>query len=316
MILPRFAITFAGELLAEALLERMAQSGISAESIVLLDRSERAGSRLAYGDTYLTTLDQYAYDYENLTAILLLQADDELENLFQHADCYVISHHPDSQTRPLYLADAENSSLIGKKPGVIKLASAELSTLMSVIQPLQSIAELDSIQVVNVLSAASFGKPAIDELASQTIELLNGRDVVSSVFPMQLAFNMIPLQTEPQAQQLSSLLPSSKIKCNVHTIVVPAFHGLCISVALDFRQDMSIRQVKQLFNDTTGITLKDKPVSPLTHCKSGINLHIFELNQPQKDAKRLQFWVISDWVRNGLIQNYLNVMEILLKTYL
>lgn len=317
MTSPRFAITFASGLLAEALLKGMAKFGLSAESVVLLDQSEQAGSRLAFADTYLTVLDQYEYDYEDLTAVLLLQADDELESLLQHADCYVISHHADSQTNPIYVADVENAAVIPDKPNAIKLASTEMATLMSVIHPIQAMSELVSLQVVNVLSAASYGKKAIDELASQTIDLLNSRDVNSSVFPHQLAFNMIPVASEfQQALQLASLLKSNDIKCSVQNIVVPSFHGLSISVVIEFNQDVPIQQVKKLFDDLPGINVSEEPVSPLTHCKSGTNLQIFELYQPQKDAKRLQFWIITDWVRNGLIQNYLNVMEILLKSFL
>lgn len=317
MTLPRFAITFASGLLAEALLESMVESGISAESVVLLDQSEKAGSRLAFADTYITVQDQYEYDYEDLTAVLLLQADDELESLLQHADCYVLSHHADVNSNPLYLVDADNPAVIPEKPCAIKLASTEQATLMSIINPVQAMSELASLQVVNVLPAASYGKTAIDELASQTIELLNGRDVNSSVFPHQLAFNMIPVASDFQKElQLAGLLKSDDIKCSVQNIVVPAFHGLSISVVIEFKHDVPLQQIKKLFNKLTYINLCEEPVSPLTHCKSGMNSHIYELYQPQKDAKRLQFWIISDWVRNGLIQNYRNVMEILLKTYL
>lgn len=313
----RIAVTFAGSLLAEALLEQMAQSGISSEAIVLLDQSEESGARLAYGDTYLTTLDQNEYDYENLVVVLLLQEDAELESLLQHADCYVVSHHPSEQSAPVLMMDGDDSSAIPQQPCPIKLPTADMAILMSVVRPLQGLSELFSLQVVNVLSAASYGKPAIDELASQTIELLNGRNVNSSVFPLQLAFNMLPVKEKGAMQEhLPMLLGSQDIKCSSQSIVVPAFHGICMSVAIEFSQKTQIKQIKSLLKQLPGVDLINQPVSPLTHCKSGTNLQIFDLFQPQKDAKRLQFWVISDWVRNGLVQNYLNVTEILLKSYL
>src|SRR5210317_1365301 len=96
----KIAVTFASGLLAGALIEQMVKAGISSDSIVLLDETEQAGARLGYGETYLTTLDQYEYDYEDLIAVLLLQPDDELEGLFQHADFYVISHHASDELSP------------------------------------------------------------------------------------------------------------------------------------------------------------------------------------------------------------------------
>ena len=313
----QIAVTYASGLLAEALLQQMAQSGFSPDSVVLLDQSDEAGARLGFGDTYLTTLDQYEYDYENLAAVLLLQEDAELESLLQHADCYVISHHADAQSRPVLVMDTDDSTVIPAQPGFIKLPTPEMATLMSVIRPMQGLSDLLSLQVVNVLSAASYGKPAIDELASQTIELLNGRDVNCSVFPLQLAFNMMPVNdTEEKQDHLQLLLGSQDIKCSSQTILVPAFHGFCISVAIEFSNNIQIKQIRSLLKPLAHIELRNKPVSPVTHCKSGSDLQIFNLFQPQKDAKRLQFWLISDWVRNGLVKNYLNVTEILLKSYL
>lgn len=79
----KLAVTHASSLLAEALLERMAKTGIKADSIVLLDQQQQAGNRLSFGGTYLTVLDQHEYDYDDLTAVLLLEPDAELENLLQ-----------------------------------------------------------------------------------------------------------------------------------------------------------------------------------------------------------------------------------------
>jgi aspartate-semialdehyde dehydrogenase len=313
----RIAITFASGLLAEALLQHLARSGLSPESVVLLDQSEEAGARLAFGDTYLTTLDQYEYDYENLAAVLLLQEDAELESLLEHADCYVISHHTDELSVPVFVSDANDRSVIPSKPCPVKLPTADMAILMSVVRPMQGMADMLSLQVVNMLSAASYGKPAVDELASQTIELLNGRDVNSSVFPLQLAFNMMPVkEIDAKQDHLQLLMGSKSVKVSSQSILVPAFHGVCMSVCIEFSEKVQLKQIKSLFKAIPDIEVRNQPVSPVTHCKEGKKLQVFNLFQPQKDAKRLQFWLISDWVRNGLVKNYLNVTEILLKSYL
>lgn len=314
---PKIAVTFASGLLAGALIEQMVKAGISSDCIVLLDESEQAGARLGYGETYLTTLDQYEYDYEDLIAVLLLQPDEELEGLFQHADFYVISHHANDELSPVLFADLEDESSVPQQPSSIKLPSPELAILMSVIKPMQTLAELESLQVVNVLSAASYGKPAIDELASQTIDLLNSQDVNCATFPVQLAFNMIPARTSAvKLDHLQHLVAAPDVKVSMQNIIVPAFHGICMSVALEFSEEVAIEQIESLLEHRSDVELTSQTVTPVTHCKSAAKLHIYDLFQSQNDAKRLQFWVISDWVRNGLIQNYLKVTEILLKSYL
>ena len=105
----RIAITHASSLIADALLQQMSESGIAADSVVLLDQEQHAGQRLAYGSSYLTVLNQYEYDYEDVIAVCLLQQDAELESLLKHADCYVLGHHLDNQHKTFFASDSEQA---------------------------------------------------------------------------------------------------------------------------------------------------------------------------------------------------------------
>lgn len=312
MTQPLIAITHASSLLAEVLIQQMAESGIKSDSVVLLDTNEEAGSRLAYADTYLTVGDQYEYDYEDLTAVLLLEADAELESLLQHCDSYVISHHLDQNREGLFLP----SSDLPPKPAMIKLPSPEIATLMMVINPLMQTSAIKSLQTVNVLSAALYGKSGIEQLATQTINLLNSKEAENSLFPLQLAFNMLPVASNAELEYQLSTAIGSDIHCSINNILVPAMHGMALSVSVELGEEISSAEVVKIFGAIDGVVLSNQPVSPLTHCQNGTDIIIFDLNQSKKDAKRLHFWIIADSVRNGLMQNYLNMLEILLKSFL
>ena len=313
----KIAVTHASGLLAEALLERMAESGIKSDSVILLDREQQAGNRLSYGDTYLTVEDQYEYDYEDLAAVLLLEPDAELESLLQHADCFVISHHVDKVNNSVFTPEITEESNLPEQPCTLKLASAELSTLLLVTKVIENNFGLKSLNVVNVFSSSFYGKTGVEELASQTISLLNSQDAKSTIFPLQLAFNMIPDGDESIVEeQLVSALQADDLKCSVQNILVPAFHGLSISVSLKMNSEVDIEKISSLLNEQQGIRIVEQTISPLTDCKTGSDVLISGLYQPQNDFNRLQFWIVADSVRNGLIQNYQNMLEILLKSYL
>ncbi len=313
----KIAVTHASGLLAEALLERMAESGIKSDSVILLDREQQAGNRLSYGDTYLMVEDQYEYDYEDLAAVLLLEPDAELESLLQHADCFVISHHVDKVNNSVFTPEITAESNLPEQPCALKLASAELSTLLLVAKVIENNFGVKSLNVVNVFSSSFYGKTGVEELASQTISLLNSQDVKSTVFPLQLAFNMIPDGDESIVEeQLVSALQADGLKCSVQNILVPAFHGLSISVSLEMNSEVDIEKISSLLNEQQGIRIVEQTISPLTDCKTGSDVLISGLYQPQNDFNRLQFWIVADSVRNGLIKNYQNMLEILLKSYL
>jgi len=184
----RLAVTHAGGPLAEALLEQFQESGMQPDSLVLLDREDRVGKRIAYGDTYLPVEDQHDFDYEDLAGVLLLEADAELVDLLQHADCPVLSHLSLVEQAPLF--GGAHGSL--PEQGFVKLPSAELATVLPALQALDRRAGLQALHLVSIVSAMHLGQTGVDDLAAQTIGLLNSRDIDAGVFPQPLAFNLIP----------------------------------------------------------------------------------------------------------------------------
>ena len=313
----KFALTHASGMLAEALLERMADTGIKSESIALLDQEEHEGERIAYAGGFITVQDQDAYDYENLTAVLLLEADPALQELLQHADCYVVSHLSGLQALNLFTLEALAQNGLPEAPCYIQLPSAAQASLIPVLRLIDNDYGLSSLNVTNVEAAAAFGKNGVKELASQTMSLLNSQDVKSSVFPLALAFNMMPSEVDEQAESVFlEHLQIEGLKCSVQKLLVAAFHGQAISVMLETDREVDIGDLSVHCEKLPGVTISLQTVSPMTHCKKGFDVYISALRHPQKDVKRLQFWLIADSVRNGLIQNYLNTMEILLKSYL
>ena len=312
MTQPLIAVTHASSLLAEELLPKMVESGIKPDSVVLLDNTEVAGSRLAYADTYLTVSDQMEYDYEDLAAVLLLQADAELESLLQHCDCFVVSHHLDGNRAGLYLS----ADKLPAQPCPIKLPSPEIGTLMPFIHILEQIAGIRSLQIVNVLSAALLGKAGVNELATQTINLLSGRDIENHLFPLQLAFNILPSASNAELEYQLERVAGSGVLCSINNVLVPAMHGMAISVAIELNSSIELNRLVEGLSSIDGVIVADHPVSSLTHSKTGTDMMVFNLNQPQNDAKRLHFWIIADSIRNGLVPNYQNILEILLKSFL
>ena len=307
----RIALTHASSQLAEAIIEVMVESGISPDSVVLLDDPDSAPARLRFGDTYLTPQDQYACDYEGLSAVLLLQPDDELQDLLQHAACYVLTHVGDGQPARFFNA-GDALSQLPEEPGWVRLAGAEISTLASVLGPLRQLSEIVTVGLVNVRSASMFGKPAIEELASQTVSLLNSREAQPSAFALPLAFNMIPgVAHADQVSQLRALLDNPDLRCSIQEIVVAAFHGLAQAVSLEFAGPISTEAARQQLAGYPGIRISDQPVSPHSHCRDGHDLYIFDLAEEQNHPNRLQFWIIADGIRNGLVKNYQNTIQVL-----
>lgn len=313
----RIAITHANGLVAEALLQQLEESGFDPDSLVLLDHEENSGNRLSYGDTHLTVKDQQAFDFEDLLAVVLCETDRDLEDLLQHADCYILGENIKSNAAPLFISDPENEQREPPGKGFVAVPDAALSSLLTVLQPLNSQSPIQRLNLVEIRSMASHGKPAVDELASQTISLLNSKDVECGVFPQQMAFNMLPEPSSSNIGWLTSALPGTEnLQVSRQLITVAAFYGLCTSVQLECRQPVDLEAFRQSLDSSGNVEFSESPVTPSSHCQSGLKMIIYDLQQSENDANRLQFWIIADSVRNGLIQNYQNILHFLLNSFL
>ena len=75
----RIALSHASSVAAEAILEKLPESGIESDSLVLLDHQSNLGKRVAFGGTHLALLDQQQYNYSNCALLMMPEADPELE---------------------------------------------------------------------------------------------------------------------------------------------------------------------------------------------------------------------------------------------
>ncbi len=308
---PQLAITHAGGPLAEALLEQLQESGIAPDSLVLLDTEERAGQRIAYGGTHLNTQVQHGFDYENLAGVLMLEADAELAGLLQHADCPVVSHLELSTQAVLYRPGFEEQL---PARGFVKLPEADLATVLPALQAIDARAGLETVMLVSVLSAMHLGQAGVDDLAAQTIALLNSRDIQSGVFPQPLAFNLIPL-VGAGTDELEHLIERPGIRLGRQQLLAPAFHGLAVSLSLELDRPFVTEELVEGLREA-GYRFSDQAVSPRSHCLQGGEAWISPLERPEGDPVRLQFWLVADSVRNGLVKIYLAAAEFLLKSVL
>ena len=73
------ALSHASGLAAEAILEKLPESGITPDSLVLLDHEANVGKRLPFAGGYLGIQDQLQFDLSSCALLLMPEADVEME---------------------------------------------------------------------------------------------------------------------------------------------------------------------------------------------------------------------------------------------
>ena len=313
----RVVLTHAGSIAAKAILEKLPKSGLTSDSVVLLGDESSIGTRLAYADTYLEVLDQQNFQFDDCALVLMPEYDDSIEDRLTHLDAILVSHCIDSDEPAIFAATRDTDLNISYAQSSVRVSNPELSCLLGVLPELHRANEISSVNLAFMQSAESRGKAAIDELASQAVSLLNGRDATARVYPLQIAFNLIPASGIRNLNiDLPKLLGNCDISCVHQVIDAPVFHGFAAAVQLEFTSDVDLERIKGVLNEIHNVHLSDTDISPISDCNQSFSCVINRLEQTQNQTKSIHFWMIADPMRYGLANNYVNVTDILLKSFL
>lgn len=313
----RIALSHASGLVAEAILEKLPESGISPDSLVLLDRESNAGKRIQYAGKHRSLADQMQYDLSDCSLLLLAEADAELEAAALQQGCLLVGDVADADGPPLFIAPAGDEPTISYSASRLRLPGAEACCLLPTLLELDRQAGITAVHITLMRSAEFYGQAGIDELASQTVNLLNAREVEARVFAQQIAFNLLPQASDAViAGDILHHLGNSSCSLALQTVNVPLFHGFAAAVKVELAETADLQACRRVLAGLDGVSLKRSGASPISDGNRSFSCTLSELEQVGDQASNLQFWVIADPLRYGLANNYVNVLDFLLKSFL
>jgi aspartate-semialdehyde dehydrogenase len=310
------ALSHASGLASEAILEKLSESGITPDSLVLLDEESRVGSRHAFAGTYVKSVSQKDFDLTDCAILLMPESDSELEQKAISLGCLLVSHVI-SRDSPAILCGPQQQLKLSYSETALRLTGAELSCLLPALIELDRLSPIQQVNATLMRSAEFYGKQGVDELASQTVNLLNGRNVDSVAFSDQIAFNLLPESVDAQiTSDLGGFLGNSSYSNQLQFINVPLFHGFVASIQLEFKSDVAIKDCIKRLSALDNMIVKSTSASPISDCNQSFSCVVSLLEQSPDHPSSLRFWVIADPMRYGLANNYVNVSDFLLKSFL
>ena len=119
--------------------------------------------------------------------------------------------------------------------------------------PIHDAVGIERINVATYQAVSGSGKVAMEELAKQTASLLNGKPIVSEVYPKQIAFNVIPQidvfedngYTREEMKMIwgnpRKSMGDKSIQVNPTAVRVPVFYGHSEACHIETREKITRR---------------------------------------------------------------------------
>lgn len=211
------------------------------------------------------------------------------------------------------------------------IANPNCSTIQMLValKPIYDLYGIDKINVSTYQSVSGAGKSAINELAGQTANLLNSKELEKNVFSDQIAFNCIPQidvfmengytkEEMKMVWETKKILNDFEISVNATCVRVPVFFGHSESVNIETNYPFDIEQVKDLMRESQYIKFFEDDEFP-TQVTHGANQDLVMVGRLRKELDNengLNLWVVADNIRKGAATNSVQIAELLINQYL
>jgi aspartate-semialdehyde dehydrogenase len=218
-----------------------------------------------------------------------------------------------------------------KARGIIANPNCSTIQMLVALKPLHDAAGITRINVATYQSVSGAGKEAVDELAHQTAELLNGRPVKPHVLAKQIAFNCLPQidtfqdngYTKEEMKmfwETRKIMEDDSILVNATAVRVPVFYGHSEAVHIETRRKLTAVEARALLEKAPGVTVLDERVpggwpTAATEAANHDTVYVGRIREDISHERGLDLWVVSDNVRKGAATNSVQIAEILVRDH-
>jgi len=332
------AVVGATGAVGEVMLEILAERKFPVNTVYPLASSRSAGKKVPFGDTYLTVQDLDSFDFSRVRIGLFsagASISEKYAPIATAAGCVVIDNT--SQFRyddeiPLVVPEVNPQAIADyTRHNIIANPNCSTIQMLVALKPLHDEAGIERINVCTYQAVSGTGKEAVEELAMQTAELLNGRTAKATVYPKQIAFNVLPQidvfmdngytkEEMKMVWETRKIMGDDSIQVNPTAVRVPVFYGHSEAVHIETRKKLDAAKATALLQKTPGVVVLDerKDGGYPTAVSEGANhdpVYVGRIREDISHPRGLDLWVVADNVRKGAALNSIQIAEILVEKY-
>ncbi|MCH9693098.1 MAG: aspartate-semialdehyde dehydrogenase [Gammaproteobacteria bacterium] len=333
------AVVGATGVVGEAMLEILSSRKFPLGKVSALASERSAGTKVAYGNRELTVENLADFDFSKVQ-IGLFSAGGSISAEYAPkaaaAGCIVIdntSHFRYDDDIPLVVPEV-NADAIGdyKARGIIANPNCSTIQMLVALKPIYDAVGIARINVCTYQAVSGAGKSAVDELARQTVTLLNGRPLEIEGDAKQIAFNAVPHIDEFQDNgytreemkmvwETQKILSDDAIQVNPTAVRIPVFFGHSEAIHIETKEKLSAAQAIELLENSPGIEVLDDTrtgqyPTAVTESSGNDPVYVGRVREDISHAMGLDLWVVADNIRKGAALNSVQIAEILAKNYL
>ena len=229
---------------------------------------------------------------------------------------------------PLIVPEVNSKELSKfKNKNIIANANCSVIPIVVALKPLHDLYNVKRIVVSTYQSVSGAGKAGMDELLSQTKEILENKNVQSKNFTKQIAFNAIPhidsflengstKEEQKNHDEIKKIL-DNKINVTSTCVRIPVLVSHSISINIEFHKKPKIEEIKKVLSSSPGCIVvdehKDGGYMTPVEAENKFETFISRLRQDSSQENSINMWIVSDNLLKGAALNAVEIAETLVE---
>jgi aspartate-semialdehyde dehydrogenase len=333
------AVVGATGAVGEAMLSILEERQFPVGEVYVLASSNSVGKRIPFKEGSLKVDDLANFDFSKVQ-IALFSPGASISEIYAPkaaaAGCIVIDNT--SQFRydddiPLVVPEVNPHKIADyKNRGIIANPNCSTIQMLVALKPIYDAVGISRINVCTYQAVSGTGKEAMEELGKQTLNLLNLQPIKPSVYPKQIAFNVLPQidvfmengytkEEMKMVWETQKILGDANVLVNATAVRVPVFFGHSEAVHIETRSKISADEVRALLKNAPGITVVDERKdgcypTAVTDSSGNDDVFVGRIREDISHPLGIDLWVVGDNVRKGAALNSVQIAELLIKDYI
>ena len=331
------AIAGATGAVGEAMLSILKERHFPVGELVPLASERSAGSKVDFGHRKITVRNLADFDFKGID-IALFSPGASVSRVHvpraTAAGAVVIDNTSEFRYQPdvpLVISEVNPHAIERHKArGIIANPNCSTMQLLVALAPIHRAVGIERINVATYQSVSGTGHRALEELGRQTAALLNFQDVKPEVYPVQIAFNVIPhggdftengytMEEMKLVWETRKILEDDAIQVNATVVRVPVFYGHSIAAHIETRKKIGADEARALLRNAPGVVVVDERKAggyptPITHAAGKDPVFVGRIREDISHPRGLDLWVVADNLRKGAALNAVQIAEILARS--
>jgi aspartate-semialdehyde dehydrogenase len=316
------------------MLEVMHERGFPAAEVVPFASERSAGRRVRYGGAELEVRALSPEAIEGLDIALFSAGSGisrEWAPRFAEAGCVAIDNSSCWRMEPgvpLVVAEVNPEAIDGHE-GIVANPNCSTMQMVMALKPIHDEAVIERVIVSTYQSTSGTGQKAIQELRAQARAVLDDGEVHHSVYPHQIAFNVLPqvetfkdgddytTEERKMMAETRKILGDEAVAISATCVRVPVYNAHSESVNLQTERDLSPERCREVLAAFPGVAVVDDPAAgryPMPVDAAGRDeVFVGRVRRDPSHERCLNLWVVSDNLRKGAATNAVQLAELLVE---